>query len=215
MFYLFTDQRSQKASHVIRNPVRPTTQSRLEAAGKRPVLTSRPSQKSKQMISSKELQAIKKKPASTRSAFDIRSERSRTATKIRSSLPRGEKSVDSTTRQIDTPIGDKRTIATERDVIPEQDMKETVTVSKDAIDCCMKIRNLREKIANVVKDPSREILQAKTEFLIAVENSFSDVSSFSYPVFGSESEEICSFRKAVRSKLKDGMFISKSKFSVR
>ena len=196
----------------MRNPVRPKTQSRLEAARKKTVLASRPSKISKEMTSSKEAQAIKKKQASSRSTFDIKSERSCSATKVRSSLPREEKLVDSATRQIDAPIEDKRTFATERNVIAEQDVKETVIVSRDSIDCCMKIKSLREKIADLVKSPSREILQAKTEYLMAVENSFSDASSIPHSVFGPESEEMCSFRKDARSKLKDGMFISKSTF---
>ena len=184
---------------------KPPASSRLEGTKQKSLATSKQSQRSILKSSSRSLSATRKRQQSTHTIGDGKGVKSCAAAKSFGALQEPERQVNQSMKQMCIPIGDIQTDAARNEFIAKQDLRETVLIEKELVNNCMKMRSLREKIFDSAKNPSRQTLRAKAEFLEAVENSFSEDCDFSYSLMESEPEEIKSFRKAVNRKLADGM----------
>ena len=168
-------------------------------------MVSRPVQKSKgAMPLSKSSQGVRKKAAASRTSVDIKGDVSTATVKPGSTLPRDDQPAASGGKRGACSVRDMKAVDSEDKGMIEKDLSEEVVVSKDAVDYCLEIRALREKISNFMKNPSKKIVNARTEFLQAAESSFSDKCNFPETLLDSVPDHIGSFRKAARRKLKEG-----------
>lgn len=208
-------QKIKKVPQIASKAPKPTASSRHEGARQKSVGTLTQSQRSKLQSSSKSLLATRKRQQSSQAIADVKGVKSCAAAKSFGASQEPEKQLHQSMKQMCTPVRDIQTGATRNEFIARQDLRETVSIKKELIDNCMKIRNLREKIFDSVKNPSTETLQAKVEFLETVENSFSEDFDFPYQLLDPEPEEIQSFRKAVNRKLADVSPLSKLLSSIK